>query len=79
MHQEPAYASSTPRVKASLGHKLPGPLFEATHFVVGICCLPAPPRRRGLIVKRWAQLAGLEGDYGARSLWSGFVTESGRP
>jgi integrase len=31
-----------------------------------------------LIVKRRAQLAGLEGDYGAHSLRSGFVTESGR-
>lgn len=32
----------------------------------------------GLIVKRRAQLAGLEGDYGAHSLRSGFVTEAGR-
>jgi hypothetical protein len=31
-----------------------------------------------LIVKRRAQLAGLEGDYGAHSLRSGFVTEAGR-
>jgi integrase len=30
------------------------------------------------IVKRRAQLAGLEGDYGAHSLRSGFVTEAGR-
>lgn len=32
----------------------------------------------GLIVKRRAQLAGLEGDFGAHSLRSGFVTEAGR-
>jgi len=31
-----------------------------------------------LIVRRRARLAGLEGDYGAHSLRSGFVTESGR-
>jgi integrase len=31
-----------------------------------------------LIVKRRAALAGLEGDYGAHSLRSGFVTEAGR-
>jgi hypothetical protein len=31
-----------------------------------------------LIVKRRAQLAGLEGDFGAHSLRSGFVTEAGR-
>jgi integrase len=31
-----------------------------------------------LIVKRRAPLAGLDGDYGAHSLRSGFVTESGR-
>jgi integrase len=31
-----------------------------------------------LIVKRRAQLAGLEGNYGAHSLRSEFVTESGR-
>ena len=31
-----------------------------------------------LIVKRRARLAGLEGDYGAHSLRSGFVTEAGR-
>lgn len=31
-----------------------------------------------LIVKRRAELAGLEGNYGAHSLRSGFVTESGR-
>jgi integrase len=30
------------------------------------------------IVKRRAQLAGLEGDFGAHSLRSGFVTEAGR-
>ena len=32
----------------------------------------------GHIVKRRAQLAGLEGDFGAHSLRSGFVTEAGR-
>jgi hypothetical protein len=31
-----------------------------------------------VIVKRRAQLAGLEGDFGAHSLRSGFVTEAGR-
>lgn len=31
-----------------------------------------------LIVKRRAKLAGLEGDYGAHSLRSGYVTEAGR-
>jgi integrase len=31
-----------------------------------------------LIVKRRSRLAGLEGDYGAHSLRSGFVTEAGR-
>jgi len=31
-----------------------------------------------LIVKRRAMLAGLEGDYGAHSLRSGYVTEAGR-
>ena len=31
-----------------------------------------------LVVKRRAQLADLEGDYGAHSLRSGFVTEAGR-
>lgn len=31
-----------------------------------------------LIVKRRAALAGLEGDFGAHSLRSGFVTEAGR-
>ncbi|MGH8210038.1 MAG: tyrosine-type recombinase/integrase [Steroidobacteraceae bacterium] len=31
-----------------------------------------------LIVKRRARLAGLEGDFGAHSLRSGFVTEAGR-
>ena len=30
------------------------------------------------IVKRRAQLAGLEGDFGAQSRRSGFVTEAGR-
>ncbi|MCW0379669.1 hypothetical protein NB697_002515 [Xanthomonas sacchari] len=30
------------------------------------------------IVKRRARLAGLEGDFGAHSLWSGFVTEAGK-
>ena len=32
----------------------------------------------GLIVKRRAALAGLEGDFGAHSLRSGYVTEAGR-
>lgn len=32
----------------------------------------------GLIVKRRATLAGLEGDFGAHSLRSGYVTEAGR-
>lgn len=36
------------------------------------------PQAVWLIVKRRAHLAGLEGDYGAHSLRSGFVTEAGR-
>lgn len=37
-----------------------------------------PPQAVWRIVKRRAQLAGLEGDFGAHSLRSGFVTEAGR-
>jgi integrase len=39
---------------------------------------PLSAQAVALIVKRRAQLAGLEGDYGAHSLRSGFVTEAGR-
>lgn len=37
-----------------------------------------PPGSVAAIVKRRARLAGLEGDFGAHSLRSGFVTEAGR-
>jgi integrase len=39
---------------------------------------PLSPQAVWHIVKRRAQLAGLDGDYGAHSLRSGFVTEAGR-
>ena len=39
---------------------------------------PLSAQAVALIVKRRAQLAGLEGDFGAHSLRSGFVTEAGR-
>lgn len=39
---------------------------------------PLSAQAVGLIVKRRAELAGLEGDFGAHSLRSGFVTEAGR-
>ena len=39
---------------------------------------PLLPGSVAAIVKRRARLAGLEGDYGAHSLRSGFVTEAGR-
>jgi integrase-like protein len=39
---------------------------------------PLSPQAVWRIVKRRAQLAGLEGDFGAHSLRSGYVTEAGR-
>jgi len=39
---------------------------------------PSPPAAVGEIVQRRAKLAGLEGDFGAHSLHSGFVTEASR-
>jgi integrase len=39
---------------------------------------PLSPQAVWLIVKRRAKLAGLQGDFGAHSLRSGFVTEAGR-
>ena len=41
-------------------------------------CEPLSPQAVWLVVKRRALLAGLDGDYGAHSLRSGFVTEAGR-
>ena len=55
-----------------------GPLFRRLHRggAIGHSALSADHVAR--IVKRRAQLAGLEGNWGAHSLRSGFVTEAGR-
>jgi integrase len=50
-----------------------GPAAEAL-----TACEPLSPQAVWLIVKRRVGLAGLEGDFGAHSLRSGFVTEAGR-
>lgn len=55
-----------------------GPLFRRLHRggTVGTTALTADHLAR--LVKRRAQLAGLDGDWAAHSLRSGFVTEAGR-
>lgn len=53
-----------------------GPIFRRIwKSRVGPALLPASVAK---IVKRWAALAGLSGDFGAHSLRSGFVTEAGK-
>jgi integrase len=53
-----------------------GPIFRRIRKTKAVEALSG--QAVGLIVKRRAQLAGLEGDFGAHSLRSGFVTEAGR-
>jgi integrase len=53
-----------------------GPLFRRIRKTKAV--EPLSGQAVGHIVKRRARLAGLEGDFGAHSLRSGFVTESGR-
>jgi len=53
-----------------------GPIFRRIRKTKAV--EPLSGQAVGLIVKRRAQLAGLEGDFGAHSLRSGFVTEAGR-
>jgi integrase len=53
-----------------------GPIFRRVRKTKAVESLSG--QAVGLIVKRRAQLAGLEGDFGAHSLRSGFVTEAGR-
>jgi integrase len=53
-----------------------GPIFRRIRKTKAV--EPLSGQAVGLIVKRRAQLAGLEGDFGAHSLRSGYVTEAGR-
>jgi integrase len=53
-----------------------GPIFRRVRKTKAV--EPLSGQAVGLIVKRRAQLAGLEGDFGAHSLRSGYVTEAGR-
>jgi integrase len=53
-----------------------GPIFRRIRG--SIVAEPLEPQAVRAIVKRRAALAGLEGDYSAHSLRSGFVTEAGR-
>jgi integrase len=54
-----------------------GPIFRRIRGAATVA-EPLSAEAVALIVKRRAQLAGLEGDFGAHSLRSGFVTEAGR-
>jgi integrase len=54
-----------------------GPLFRRIRGAATVA-EPLSAEAVALIVKRRAQLAGLQGDFGAHSLRSGFVTEAGR-
>ncbi|HEY5101837.1 MAG TPA: site-specific integrase [Steroidobacteraceae bacterium] len=56
---------------------LTGPIFRRIRAAATVA-EPLSAEAVALIVKRRAQLAGLEGDFGAHSLRSGFVTEAGR-
>jgi integrase len=58
-------------------HILTGPIFRGIRGAVTVA-EPLSAEAVALIVKRRAQLAGLEGDFGVHSLRSGFVTEAGR-
>jgi integrase len=54
-----------------------GPIFRRIRGAATVA-EPLSAEAVALIVKRRARLAGLEGDFGAHSLRSGFVTEAGR-
>ena len=54
-----------------------GPIFRRIRGAATVA-EPLSAEAVALIVKRRAQLAGLEGDFGAHSLRSGFVTEAGQ-
>jgi integrase len=54
-----------------------GPIFRRIRGAA-IVAEPLSAEAVALIVKRRAQLAGLQGDFGANLLRSGFVTEAGR-
>lgn len=56
---------------------LSGPIFRRIRRAATVA-EPLSGEAVALIVKRRAGLAGLEGDFGAHSLRSGFVTEAGR-
>jgi integrase len=60
-----------------VSHILTGPIFRRIRGAATVA-EPLSAEAVALIVKRRAQLAGLEGDFGAHSLRSGFVTEAGR-
>jgi integrase len=55
-----------------------GPLFRRLHRGNSVSTAGLSGDQVGRIVKRRAQLAGLEGDWAAHSLRSGFVTEAAR-
>lgn len=55
-----------------------GPLFRGMLRGGQVGTAPMTGHEVGRIVQRRAKLAGLEGDWGAHSLRSGFVTEAGR-
>lgn len=55
-----------------------GPLFRGMLRGGQVGTAPLTGHEVGRIVQRRAKLAGLEGDWGAHSLRSGFVTEAGR-
>jgi hypothetical protein len=54
-----------------------GPIFRRIRGAATVA-EPLSAEAVALIVKRRAQLAGLQGDFGAHSLRSRFVTEAGR-